>query len=139
MRGCVRGSSPSPPAVLGSLRNCAQGAAAGIVGPLGSSLERIRISLPSGPWVNRCVACRAATFRDVLLGHINGETFEVHSHDLQGSQMTLEDSSDTMTYGSHIVEGGGEKGIAINPGTMKSMPFKALVGELSSAIVLNMT
>ncbi|KAJ1181006.1 hypothetical protein NDU88_006217 [Pleurodeles waltl] len=38
MRGCVRGSSPSPPAALGSLRTCAQGAAAAIVGPLGSSL-----------------------------------------------------------------------------------------------------
>ncbi|KAJ1124248.1 hypothetical protein NDU88_002709 [Pleurodeles waltl] len=49
MRGCIRGSSPSPPAVLGSLRTCAQGAAAAIVGPLGSSLVCVRVSLPSGP------------------------------------------------------------------------------------------
>ncbi|KAJ1116768.1 hypothetical protein NDU88_004974 [Pleurodeles waltl] len=38
MQGCLRGSSPSPPAVLGSLRTCAQGAAAAIAGLLGSSL-----------------------------------------------------------------------------------------------------
>ncbi|KAJ1127584.1 hypothetical protein NDU88_005982 [Pleurodeles waltl] len=56
MQGCVRGSSPSLPAALGSLRTCAQGAAAAIVGPLGSSLARVRISLPSGPWANRCVS-----------------------------------------------------------------------------------
>ncbi|KAJ1109274.1 hypothetical protein NDU88_006637 [Pleurodeles waltl] len=55
MRGCVRGSSPSSPAALGSLHTCAQGAAADIVGPLSSSLVRVRISLPSGPWANRCV------------------------------------------------------------------------------------
>ncbi|KAJ1178422.1 hypothetical protein NDU88_003668 [Pleurodeles waltl] len=49
MRGCIRGSSPSLPAALGSLRTCAQGAAAAIVGLLGSSLVRVRVSLPSGP------------------------------------------------------------------------------------------
>ncbi|KAJ1199136.1 hypothetical protein NDU88_002974 [Pleurodeles waltl] len=55
MRGCVRGSSPSTPAVLGLLRTCAQGAATAIVGLLRSSLARVCISLPSGPWANRCV------------------------------------------------------------------------------------
>ncbi|KAJ1115424.1 hypothetical protein NDU88_003648 [Pleurodeles waltl] len=55
MRGCIRGSSPSPPAALVSLRTCAQGAAAAIVGPLGSSLLRVRVSLPSGPRASRCV------------------------------------------------------------------------------------
>ncbi|KAJ1169341.1 hypothetical protein NDU88_001234 [Pleurodeles waltl] len=54
VRGCIRGSSPSPLAGLGSLRICAQGAAAAIVGPLGSSLVRVRVSLPSGPWASRC-------------------------------------------------------------------------------------
>ncbi|KAJ1157913.1 hypothetical protein NDU88_010610 [Pleurodeles waltl] len=49
MRGCIRGSSPSPPAALGSLRTSAQGAAAAIVGPLSSSLVRVRVSLPTGP------------------------------------------------------------------------------------------
>ncbi|KAJ1098085.1 hypothetical protein NDU88_003201 [Pleurodeles waltl] len=38
MRGCIRGSSPSPTVALGSLRTCAQGAAAAIAGLLGSSL-----------------------------------------------------------------------------------------------------
>ncbi|KAJ1116767.1 hypothetical protein NDU88_004973 [Pleurodeles waltl] len=38
MRGFIRGSSPSPPAELGSLRTCAQGASAAIAGVLGSSL-----------------------------------------------------------------------------------------------------
>ncbi|KAJ1200759.1 hypothetical protein NDU88_004580 [Pleurodeles waltl] len=66
MRGCVRGSSPSPPAALGSLRTCAQGAATAIVGPLGSSLARVLISLPSGPWANRCVGLfRSSGSRDV--------------------------------------------------------------------------
>ncbi|KAJ1206478.1 hypothetical protein NDU88_001883 [Pleurodeles waltl] len=66
MQGCVRGSSPSPPAALGSLRTCAQGAAAIIVGPLGSSLARVRISLPSGPWANGCVSLfRSSGSRDV--------------------------------------------------------------------------
>ncbi|KAJ1097681.1 hypothetical protein NDU88_002798 [Pleurodeles waltl] len=55
MRGCVRGSSPSPPAALGSLRTCVQGAAAAIVGSFGSSLVRVRVSLPSGLWSSRCV------------------------------------------------------------------------------------
>ncbi|KAJ1171816.1 hypothetical protein NDU88_003674 [Pleurodeles waltl] len=61
MQGCVRGSSPSPPAAPGSLLTCVQGAAAAIVGPLGSSLVRICISLPSGPW--RTAAC-------ALQGHL---------------------------------------------------------------------
>ncbi|KAJ1142302.1 hypothetical protein NDU88_008629 [Pleurodeles waltl] len=66
MRGCIRGSSPSPPAALGSLRTCAQGAAAAIVGPLGSSLVRVRVSLPSGPQASCCVSLfRSSGSRDV--------------------------------------------------------------------------
>ncbi|KAJ1186363.1 hypothetical protein NDU88_003145 [Pleurodeles waltl] len=62
MRGCVRGSSPSPPAALGSLRTCGTA----LVGPLGSSLGHVRISLPSGPWANRCVGLfRSSGSRDV--------------------------------------------------------------------------
>ncbi|KAJ1116516.1 hypothetical protein NDU88_004726 [Pleurodeles waltl] len=65
MQGCVRGSSPSPPAVLGSLRTCAQGAAAALVGPLGSSLAHVRISLPSGP--GRTTASGHWRVRDIAL------------------------------------------------------------------------
>ncbi|KAJ1186785.1 hypothetical protein NDU88_003566 [Pleurodeles waltl] len=66
MQGCIRGSSPSPPAALGSLRTCAQGAAAAIVGSLGSTLERVRVSLPSRPRASRCVSLfRSSGFRDV--------------------------------------------------------------------------
>ncbi|KAJ1115480.1 hypothetical protein NDU88_003704 [Pleurodeles waltl] len=66
MRGCIRGSSPSPPAALGSLRTCAQGAAAAIVGPLGSSLVRVPVSLPSGPRASHCVSLfRSSGSRDV--------------------------------------------------------------------------
>ncbi|KAJ1092111.1 hypothetical protein NDU88_005223 [Pleurodeles waltl] len=66
MRGCICGSSPSLPAALGSLRTCVQGAAAAIVGPLGSSLVRVRVSLPSGPRTSRCVSLfRSSGSRDV--------------------------------------------------------------------------
>ncbi|KAJ1157914.1 hypothetical protein NDU88_010611 [Pleurodeles waltl] len=66
MRWCIRGSSPSPPAALGSLRTCTQGAAAAIVGPLGSSLVRVRVFLPSGPRASRCVdLARSSGSRDV--------------------------------------------------------------------------
>ncbi|KAJ1183224.1 hypothetical protein NDU88_000049 [Pleurodeles waltl] len=50
MRGCIRGSSPSPPAALGSLRTCTQGAAAAIAGLLGSSLDvRPRLDTVGAP------------------------------------------------------------------------------------------
>ncbi|KAJ1171697.1 hypothetical protein NDU88_003555 [Pleurodeles waltl] len=75
MQGCVQGSTPSPPAALGLLRTCVQGAAAAIVGPLGSLLARVRICLPSGP------GRTAASLKNCLdseMGTEDAHLFSIH-------------------------------------------------------------
>ncbi|KAJ1201879.1 hypothetical protein NDU88_005683 [Pleurodeles waltl] len=126
MRGCIRGSSPSPPAALGSLHTCAQGAAAAIVGPLGSSLVRVRVSLPSGARASRCVREQkrklkkepALTELGSLKGASSREVEAVHGHTRILNTSGAKPAKERRASDDHVSQGGRELMTVVQPRPM---------------------